>query len=375
MTRLRVDAYTVPTTTDGEAMPESDGTLTWKSTDVIVVEIDAGGLTGLGYAYTSPAAVPLIRDLLAPIVLDSHVDDPTATFWRMGAVVRNLGWVGVSASAISAVDVALHDLRARLAGEALTAFLARGATGRQPHDGVMASGSGGFTNYSDAQLSRQLSRWVDEGLRAVKMKIGTHPEQDPARVALARQAIGDDIALFVDANGAYERSEAIDLAHRFAEHDVTWFEEPVSSDDLPGLRLVRETAPDGMRVAAGEYGWTPWYFRTMLNAGAVDTLQADATRCGGVTGFGLAVEAAAEAGVPLSAHTSPALHGVLAPAFDDVVHVEYFHDHVLIESEFFDGTPALVDGRLLADLAAPGHGMSIRRADVDRYARASWRSS
>ena len=117
------------------------------------------------------------------------------------------------------------------------------------------------------------------------MKIGRHPADDLGRVRAAREAIGPDAELFVDANGAYSRKQALAQAERFAELGVTWFEEPVSSDDLDGLRLIRDRGPAGMDIAAGEYGYDLFYFRRMLDAGAVDVLQADATRCGGITGF------------------------------------------------------------------------------------------
>ena len=146
-------------------------------------------------------------------------------------------------------------------------------------------GSGGFTSYTVARLQEQLSGWVEQGIPRVKMKIGTHPDADLDRVRAARNAIGDKAELFVDANGAYSRKQALAFAARFTDLGVTWFEEPVSADDLDGLHLIRDRAPAGMDVAAGEYGFDPWYFRHMLEAGAVDVLQADATRCGGYTGF------------------------------------------------------------------------------------------
>lgn len=229
----------------------------------------------------------------------------------------------------------------------------------------MAYGSGGFTSYSDEQLERQLGGWAVEGLRAVKMKVGTEPSADPARVAAARRAIGDDVALFVDANGAYSRKQALGLAEVFAESGVTWFEEPVSSDDLEGLRMLCERGPAGMQIAAGEYGYTPAAFHRLLAAGAVDTLQADATRCGGVTGFSFAHAQAQAAGIPLSAHTAPAVHASIASGLRDVVHVEYFHDHVLIERRFFDGLPQLIEGDLVPDPERSGHGLTFKRADAE----------
>src|SRR3954468_14441038 len=136
---------------------------------------------------------------------------------------RNQGRPGIVSMAISAVDVALWDLKARLLGVPLVVLL--GA--EQPS--LPVYGSGGFTSYSVPQLERQLSGWAEQGLAWVKMKIGRQPGADPGRVAAARRAIGDGPGLFVDANGAYSRAEAIGLAHRFAEQRVSWFEEPVSS--------------------------------------------------------------------------------------------------------------------------------------------------
>ena len=141
------------------------------------------------------------------------------------------------------------------------------------HEVVPVYGSGGFTSYSIEQLQKQLGGWAERGISRVKMKIGTHPDLDLGRVRAAREVIGSGTELFVDANGAYSRKQALAQAHRFAELDVSWFEEPVSSDDLEGLRLLRDRGPAGMDIAAGEYGYDLPYFRRMLEAGAVDVLQ------------------------------------------------------------------------------------------------------
>jgi L-alanine-DL-glutamate epimerase-like enolase superfamily enzyme len=280
----------------------------------------------------------------------------------MVQAIRNLGRPGIAAMAISAVDVALWDARARLLGLSVATLL--GAA----RDRVAVYGSGGFTSYDDARLRAQLGGWAAAGFRRVKMKVGTRPDDDPARVASARDAIGPDVALFVDANGAYTRKQALALAARFAACDVRWFEEPVSSDDLGGLRLLRDRAPPGMDIAAGEYGYDPFYFRRMLEAGAVDVLQADATRCGGLTGF-VTVHALCEAqGLPLSAHCAPALHAALGCALPRVCHLEYFHDHQRIEAMLFDGAPVPVDGMLAPDRCRPGLGLELKVADAARFA-------
>jgi L-alanine-DL-glutamate epimerase-like enolase superfamily enzyme len=285
----------------------------------------------------------------------------------MVAAVRNVGRPGVAATAISAVDVALWDLKARLAGQPLFRLL-----GPQ-RESVPIYGSGGFTTYTDHELTDQLGGWVQQGIPRVKMKIGTdwgsRPELDVHRVKVARAAIGPEAELFVDANGAYSVKQALALAERFAaESQVSWFEEPVSSDDLDGLRLVRERAPVMMDIAAGEYGFDVGYFERMIAAGAVDVLQADITRCAGITEL-LRVGALCRArNLPLSLHCSPAAHLHAALALEPLRHLEYFHDHVRIEHLLFDGVVRPRQGALFPDLDRPGTGLEFRAADAERYA-------
>jgi L-alanine-DL-glutamate epimerase-like enolase superfamily enzyme len=280
----------------------------------------------------------------------------------MRAKVRNVGYPGIAAGAISAVDVALWDLKARLLEVPLSSLLGR------VRERVRVYGSGGFTSYTDAQLARQLGGWVREGIGAVKMKVGSEPERDPERVRRAREAIGEGAELYVDANGAYERKQALALAEVFSEEaDISWFEEPVSSDDLAGLAMLRERVPARVRVAAGEYGYELGYFERMVDAGAVDVLQADVTRCGGITQMLQIAALCSAKQMRLSAHTSPALHAHVCAAIVPFEHVEYFHDHARIESMLFDGVPELLDGALRLDLDRPGLGLELREAEAKRY--------
>src|SRR5581483_2918995 len=354
---LQVCAYTVPTD-----FPESDGTYTWDSTTMVLVEAYAGGKCGLGYSYADVATATLVKTLLADVVRGRDALAVPGCWQAMVEAIRNLGRPGVCSMAISAVDAALWDLKSRLLELPLVSLLG------SVHAGAPIYGSGGFTSYSREQLQRQLSGWVEQGIARVKMKIGRDAQADIARVRQAREAIGPETALFVDANGAYSRKQALGLATFFEEEGVTWFEEPVSSDDLEGLRLIRDRAPAGMDIAAGEYGYDLGYFRRMLEAGAVDVLQADATRCAGITGF-LRVGALCQAHeLPLSAHCGPSLHVHPACALPNFRHLEYFHDHARIERMFFDGVLTPRNGMLSPDLSRPGLGLELRRADVARYA-------
>jgi L-alanine-DL-glutamate epimerase-like enolase superfamily enzyme len=356
--RLDVATYTVPL-----PAPESDGTLEWDATTVLVVEASAGGTSGLGYSYTSAGAAAVVHDLLTDVVVGTDVLATGRAWSAMVRAVRNIGRPGVASSAIAAVDVALWDLRCRVLGISV-------ADGLGPHrDAVPAYGSGGFTSLTDAELADQLGGWAADGLAAVKMKVGREPDRDPERVAVARRAVGDGVALFVDANGAYSRQEALHLARRFADEGVTWFEEPVSSDDLDGLRLVRDGAPPGMEVTAGEYGYDLPYFRRMLDAGAVDCLQADVTRAAGITGFVQVGALTAARSLDLSAHTAPQVSAHACSGVPRARHLEWFADHVRVEALLFDGALAPCEGALRPDPARPGLGLELKRTDAEKYRR------
>lgn len=358
VTDVRARAYTIPTD-----KPEADGTFAWDSTTLVVVNVDGGGKTGLGYTYTHGSIVALIESTLKEVVVGTDAMDPPGAFAAMQRAVRNMGRQGLAATAISAVDAALWDLKAKLLEVPLCTLLGR------VRKSVPIYGSGGFTTYSLEELKQQLTDWVErDGCRFVKMKIGTHPEVDLMRVAKAKIAIGEDVTLFVDANGAYTTKQALAMAGVFEAYRVGWFEEPVSSDDLAGLRLMRERAPPCMEIAAGEYGYDIDYYRHMLAVGAVDVVQADVTRCGGITGF-LQVATLADAHhVDLSGHCAPALHLHAACAAPRLRHLEWFHDHVRIEHMLFDGAPVPKNGCIAPDLTRAGHGLTFRERDAERFA-------
>lgn len=352
---VQARAYTVPTDA-----PEADGTLTWDETTIVIAHVTAGDFEGIGYTYSHAAAGKLINTRLAKEVRGMDALSVPRVWQRMVERTRNIGRPGITSAAIAAVDTAVWDLKAKLMGLPLVTLF--GAV----RDEMPVYGSGGFTSYSDKQLQDQLSAWVAQGIRRVKMKVGSDPEADRERVRLARAAVGPDVELFVDANGAYECKQALAQAEIFGRYGVRWFEEPVTSDDLDGLRLLRQRCPPGMQIAAGEYGDRLAYFRNMLLADAVDAVQVDATRCAGFTEF-MRIAALVQAWkLPLSAHTAPSIHLHACCALPTACHIEYFHDHVRIEHMFFDGAADARHGVLRPDLSRPGLGLTLRE-DVARH--------
>ena len=349
-----VSAYDVPT----ETQPESDGTAVWsKTTVVVVVELGAGPQRGLGYTYADAATARFIGEVLSPRLRGLSPFDTRCICEAAARAARNHGRGGVAAMAISALDVAAWDLKAKLLDLSLAKLLG------MVREEVPAYGSGGFTSYSEAQLCEQLSRWAHEGFASVKMKVGRDPARDLERVRAARAAIGRRCELFVDANGAYSRKQALRFAREYADAGVTWFEEPVVKTDLEGLRLVRDHA--AMEVSGGEYGYELHDFLELIPV--LDVVQADATRCGGITGF-CDVHALLRAHeMPMSSHCAPSLHVALGCALPAVRHLEWFFDHQRIERMLFDGAPQPDRGLLRPDPGRPGLGLELKRADAANF--------
>lgn len=357
---IDVAAYKVPTDA-----AEGDGTLRWTATGVVLVEARAADTVGLGWSYCPPAGAGVVTDTLADVVRGRDAMNVGGCWEAMVATTRNAIRPGLVTMAISAVDIALWDLKARLLDLPLVRLL--GAV----HDEVPVYGSGGFTTYDHADMRAQLLRWVEGmGLSRVKIKIGedggTRVGRDLARLGHAREIVGDDVELYADANGAYSRKQAIRVAEAALDMNLTWFEEPVSSDHLAGLAEVRHAVlPD---VTAGEYGFDLFYFESMCAAEAVDCLQIDVTRCGGITEWRRIAAVAKAHGLDVSGHCAPALHAHVLAATPNQRHLEWFHDHERIESMLFDGLPRPTGGALRpTDTDMCGLGMGVRRADAEPY--------
>jgi L-alanine-DL-glutamate epimerase-like enolase superfamily enzyme len=347
--RVAASAYRVPT-----EQPEADGTAAWDATVVVVVRVAAGGHEGLGFSYGDASAAEVVSQVLRPLVLGADVAALPAVRDAMDREARNRGRDGVVACAISALDIALWDLRARLLGVPLLELLGRARPAAPMY------GSGGFTTFDDETTAAQLRGWVDAGCRAVKIKIGESrgaaEDRDLHRVRLARETVGDLADVFVDANGGYSPGQARRVERELRQHGVRWFEEPVSSEQPEELAAIR--AASRMDVAAGEYCWRLEDAGRMLAARAVDCLQLDVTRCGGISGWLAGAAAAAAHGLDVSAHCAPQLSAHVVCAARNARHGEYFADHARLEALLFDGVLPLRDGAL-TPTAAAGHGLTL----------------
>jgi len=352
----KVSAFRIPTD-----LPESDGTAEWDATTIVVVELTAGGITSLGYTYNDEATAQICQEFIKKKLIGKDPGAVPELAVSLGQFARNRGKPGLVSSAIAAMDAALWDLKARLFQLPLLKLLGT------MKDKISAYGSGGFTSYTDKQLVSQLAGWAEQGFRSVKMKIGRDPEQDRQRVALVQKSLKGRAELFVDANGAYSRKQALYQGNYFAELGVTWFEEPVTSDDLVSLSLLVERMPAPIRIAAGEYIYVLDDAKTLMDARAVDVLQTDVTRCGGPSNFMKIGHACEIFHLPFSAHTSPSLHATLCCALPAAFNVEYFHDHARIERMIFDGAVQAVDGYLRPDLTRHGFGLELKQADADKF--------
>ena len=356
LTRITAVSYTIPTEAE-----ESDGTLIWNSTTMVIVHAEGGGKTGLGYSYCHKSVARLINDKLAPLVQGLSAMNLPLIWQTMVHGCRNLGDASLVMMAVAAVDNSLWDLKAKIFDLPLVTLLG-GA-----RQSVPIYGSGGFTSYDVTKLTEQLSGWRDAGIRRMKIKIGRQPAKDPLRVQAARQAIGDDAELMVDANGAFTVKEAMAMAERLVEYKVSWFEEPVPHRNLQGLHLLRRRCPAGMQITAGEYGFNLDYFTRMITADAVDVIQADATRCS-MSGFIQVAHLCQAHYLPFSAHTAPALHAHVCCSLLPVHHIEYFYDHVRIEQMFFDDLPQPHQGELRPNLDLPGMGLILKERDIKQFA-------
>ncbi len=355
ITNASVSVFTIPTET-----PESDGTLEWNSTTMVLVEIRGAGQTGLGFTYAHRSVAEIVNDLLKYVV-GAKMQELPRVWDNLTRAVRNWGRTGGGSMAIAAIDTALWDWKAKIFARSLTDLIGR------RREKTEIYGSGGFTSYDSEELEAQMSGWVESGIRKVKMKVGRDTECDRHRVEFVRGVIGEEVELFVDANEAYDFVTASEMAKIFSDHGVKWFEQPFPDENLSLYRELKRNAPTGMAITTGEYFADSAEFLRALKMRAAHVLQPDATRCRGFTGLLQAAELCKAFEIPISTHCAPSLHLALACSLPGLKHMEYFFDHVRIERMLFDGVVEPKDGFLVPS-DRPGIGLELKRADAERFA-------
>lgn len=351
---ITVAAYRFPT-----PHPESDGTLEWDATTAVVAQVHAGERCGLGWTYSGTAAAAVISDNIESVLCGRNAYDVDGAWAAMHRACRNIGTKGIAMQAISAVDIALWDLKAQLLEIPVSVLLGR------VRDHVPIYGSGGFTSSTDSEIGQDVAAWKDAGCSAMKIKIGKDFGSDIGwdlrRATLLRELAGPEVELMVDANGAYTSGQAKRVGKELDAIGLRWFEEPVSSDDKAGLAEVRACVTAD--VAAGEYISDAYDASAMVPV--VSCLQLDCTRCGGFTGFLRGCAVAAAHNLDVSGHCAPALHAPVAAAVPHLRHVEWFNDHVRLEPLLVDGAPHVSGGTLEVPTECLGHGMTLAAGAAD----------
>ena len=266
-------------------------------TTLVAVESD-DGVVGYGEAFGLPhpmSATAIVNEVVAPALVGEEIGEPAQMTQVLYEYFFALGSTrGAAMEALSGVDIALWDLKARAAGLPLSTLL-----GSSPGPVSTYASPVGFLEHPEDSARAALA-FLEQGYTAIKIKIGRGARTDALHVRAVRDAVGPAIKLYADANCAYDVPTAIQVAQALEPFDLGWFEEPVPPDDLQGLAEVRRHAP--MPVAAGENEFYPAAFRRMIDAGAVDFVQPNITRAGGVSAVLEIGRMCADSGVKLSPH-------------------------------------------------------------------------
>ncbi len=360
ITNVRGECYRWP-----RRKPITNGlyTYTHAGINAILIETDEG-VTGLGLAggiQGAPDVTLAILEHFKHVLIGKDPLDNERHWYEMWRP-KLVGRRGITTRIISGVDIALWDLKAKLAGMPLYKLL------------------GGFSNSVDTyvaggyyeegkglgELAAEMEENVALGAAAVKMKIGAVPiNQDVERVRVVREAVGPDVRIMVDANNAYRHYEAITFARKVERHDVFWFEEPVEPDDYIGQREI--TRATSVPVAAGENEYTRYGFRDMIDHRAVDILQPDALILGGITEF-MKVAALAQAhDLDIAPHGSQYVHVHLVAAIPNGLILEYYRDSVdPMHGKVFMDELTITDRRVYAP-DRPGLGLELNRVALAPY--------
>jgi L-alanine-DL-glutamate epimerase-like enolase superfamily enzyme len=336
----------------------TDATRTVESVGYTVVRVTTDqGLEGFGITYHEvggEATRYLVLKSIAPKLMGRDPFDTEVIWQEMFGYLRGVGRKGLTFGALSAIDIALWDLKGKACGLPLYKLFGGGPTR------VPVYASGGWTSYDDDQLVDEMLDMVGQGYRSIKFKVGVdggkHPSRDVIRVRKVREAVGPDIDLLLDANNAWDASTAVRFANRVREYNPLLLEEPVFADDIPGLaRFKRGT---DIPLATGEHEYTKWGVRDLLLAEAADIVQVDGARAGGFTEM-LKCAALTQAwNVQFAPHAMENLHIHLVSARANAPFLERLRLFEKITAAVFIDPPVPKDGYM--ELThAPGLGLTL----------------
>jgi L-alanine-DL-glutamate epimerase-like enolase superfamily enzyme len=354
---LRSGHYRIPL-----PIPLSDSTHGEMTTfDLITVRIrDVDGLEGVGYTYTASASAAGIQAVISeaykPLLQGKETDRIEQHWQDMWWSVHYSGRGGMVVFAISAVDIALWELKAKKAGVPLWRLLGG-------HDSKVRAYAGGIDLYFPIeQLLDQTQDNLDKGFRAIKMKVGRDRlSEDVARVGKMRKMLGDDFPLMVDANMRWSPEVAIRASRAFAEHDVFWLEEPTIPDDYTGHGRIARDGP--VPIAAGENLRTVHEFQHLIAAGGVAFPEPDVSNCGGITGWMKIAHLAEANNLPVTSHGVHDLHVHLLAA---VPNKSYLEVHGFGLEKYIAEPLTIVEGFATAP-ERPGHGVEFDWDGMDGF--------
>ena len=322
-------------------------------------------VTGLGVGIAHPGVRVTIDKTLKSLLIG---EDPFAIerlwermFWR----VRSYGRKGIAFCAISAVDIALWDLKAKALGLPLYRLLG-------PYqERVPIYGSGGWTHFDERELVEEQTGYIERlGVRAVKMKVakdfGRSEREDVRRLAAVRQAVGDEVEVLIDANNGYYAKQAIGMAKRFEDYNVGWFEEPVLADDIQGLAEIARAI--SIPVATGEHEYLKYGFKDLIARGGADIVQPDVGRVGGVTEWMKVAHLAHAFNLPVAPHAFQLVHLHLACATPNLRIVEYLGVSEEGDRVWYTEFPRPKDGWWAPYPDRPGLGLELDPKAVEQYA-------
>lgn len=357
ITEMTTEEYRWPRT-----KPITNGKHTYTHSGLALVKIETDeGVTGIGLGGGGLIGQATIETLKSQLIGEDPID--VERLWHKMWVPKLIGRRGLTTRAISAIDIGLWDLRAKVAGLPLYKLLGG------YRDRVPTYIAGGY--YEEGKGLKELAQEMEDnvamGARAIKMKVGALPLRDDAeRVKTVRKAVGPDVKVMVDANCAYRYYEAIQFAKRIEDYDVFWFEEPIAADDYVGHRKI--AAATTIPIATGENEYTRYGFRDLIAQEAVAVLNADAKVLGGVTEFMKVVALAQAHDLDIAPHGSQDIHVHLVAAIANGLILEFYRDTVdPMWGKMYKYTLRLNDDGTVSPPDVPGVGVDPNYEELEPY--------